>query len=139
MVQTDSLDCSYAIRYVDLNHRNTAKPWSLRQTAVYHQYVAKSGASTWIMVSASINIKRCVDDFVENCGDPINVNPFELHILILGLLLANWRPYIVHLTQMITEKVGEHMAHWSVLYAKSKRSPTTSWWQRSISTIQSGF
>lgn len=35
------------------------------------------------------------------------LNPFEIHLIILDTSLANWRPYIVYLTEQITEHVGD--------------------------------
>lgn len=34
------------------------------------------------------------------------VNPFEIHLIVLDNLLANWRPYIIYLTEKIAEQVG---------------------------------
>ena len=39
-------------------------------------------------------------------SDILESNPFEIHLIVLDNVLANWRPYIIYLTKKITEQVG---------------------------------
>ena len=98
-------ECAYALRYVDLNRRDDSKPWSIRQTVIYHKYQSGNKSSTWVMVSPSEKTEVCLDGYIQKCGDMTLLNPFEIHLLVLDTLLANWRPYIVDLTERITQQV----------------------------------
>ena len=99
-------DCAYGLRYVELKQRKSDDPWSVRQTAIYHKYRSKRKASTWIMISASPKTELCLDRYVRSCTDLAGLNPFEIHLIVLDTALANWRPYIVDLTERITEQVS---------------------------------
>lgn len=99
-------ECAYALRYVELNNRNTQKPWSLRQTAVYHRYDAKDDVSTWVMISASQKMETCMDRYVKSLRSVSAPNPFNVHVLLFDTALANWRPFIISLTQKINKQVS---------------------------------
>ena len=99
------VDCAYGLRYVELKQRKNDNPWSVRQTAIYHKYRSKYKSSTWIMISASEKTELCLDRYVRSCTDLAGLNPFEIHLIILDTALANWRPYIVDLTERIMEQV----------------------------------
>ena len=101
----ECLDCAYGLRYVELKHRESETPWSVRQMAIYHKFRSKCKSSTWIMISASQKTELCLDRYVRSCTDLASLNPFEIHLIILDTALANWRPYIVDLTERITEQV----------------------------------
>lgn len=98
-------ELAYGLRYVELNNRNPAEPWSIRQTAIYHKFRAISKASTWVMVSASKRAEQCIDRYVKSCVDLSPLNPFEIHLIVLDTTLATWRPYIVSLTEKIRQQV----------------------------------
>ena len=101
-------ECAYGLKYVELNSRSSSSPWSIRQTAIYHQYAYKHDRyfSTWLLVAPSKGTKQSVETYVKQSSDLSTLNPFEIHLLILDGSLANWRPYIVYLTEKITEQVG---------------------------------
>ena len=99
-------ECAYALRYIELNHRSTKNPWSLRQTAVYQRYNSKSESSTWVIISASEKMEICLDRYLKSKHAFGTQNPFEIHLLLLETALANWRPFIISLTQKINEQVS---------------------------------
>ena len=99
------LECAYALRYIELNGRSTRKPWSLRQFAVYQRFDSKDGSSTWVILSASEKLETCLDRYFKSLPIHGARNTFEIHILLLETALANWRPFIVSLTQRINEEV----------------------------------
>ena len=116
-----SAECAYGLKYVELNNRSSRKPWSIRQTAIYHQYAYKNDRhlSTWLLVAPSERTKQLVETYVKESSDLLTLNPFEIHLVILDASLANWRPYIVYLTEQITEQVGIMLETYPVLrYAK---------------------
>lgn len=99
------IECAYAMRYVELNHRDTDVPWSLRQTAVYHKHRVDQKSSTWVMISLSEKAELCLDRYVKSSQNIIAENPFDVHLILLDTALANWRPYIVSLTEQINRQV----------------------------------
>ena len=98
-------ECAYALRYVELNHRDTDAPWSVRQTAVYHKYKMDKRSSTWVTISISERAERCLDRYIKSSQHLAIENPFDVHLILLDTALANWRPYIVSLTERITKQV----------------------------------
>ncbi len=98
-------EMAYGIRYVERNKRNVPESWSIRQTAIYHKFRSNKRSSTWIMISASERTERCLDRYVKSCRDVASLSPFEIHLIVLDTALANWRPYIVGLTEKVTEQV----------------------------------
>lgn len=99
------LEIAYGLRYAELNNRTSTEPWSIRQTAIYHRFRANEMASTWVMVSASRRAERCIDRYVKGCVDLAPLNPFEIHLILLDTVLANWRPYLISLTDRIRQLV----------------------------------
>lgn len=99
------LECAYGIRYVELHGRASRMPWSVRQTVIYHKYRVQGEASTWILIAASSKTEVCLDRYIKSCRDLSNINPFEIHVIIIDVALANWRPYITYLTEEITKQV----------------------------------
>ena len=102
-----SFECTYCLRYVDLNHRNTARPWSIRQMAVYQKYGHVKKTSTWILVSASQKTETCIDRYIKNVANLQDVDPFELHVLFLEVAFSTWRPYAVYLAQRVSHKIDQ--------------------------------
>ena len=98
-------ECAYGLRYAELNNREGNNPWSIRQTAFYHKYTAADKSSSWIMIAASERIRSSLDLYVKSCTDLALFNPFEVHVLVLDSALANWRSYIIDLTERITLQV----------------------------------
>lgn len=100
-------EIAYGLKYVELNNRSARKPWSTRQSAIYHRYAygQEANTSTWVLVASSRRTKRSVGKYVRGSSDLTALNPFEIHLIILDTSLANWRPYIIYLTEQITEQV----------------------------------
>ena len=101
------LDCAYGLRYVELNNRGKAEPWSIRQTAIYHKYKPDTKSSTWIMVSASPNTRRVLERYISSSEDLASLKAFELHLLMIDAALANWPQYIMDLTDNISGQVSQ--------------------------------
>jgi hypothetical protein len=91
---------------VELNNRGDGKdPWSSRQTVVYHKLKSNSKASTWILVTPSRTAELRLDRYVKTCQSLSAMNPFEIHLILLDTALANWRPYMVALTELVNTLV----------------------------------
>lgn len=102
-----SSECAYGLRYVEENDKGDNKdPWSIRQSAVYHQHAEGTKLDTWILIAASESAKRRIDDYASHACQ-IHTNPFELHLVILDTSIANWRWYIAELTEKTTAQVNK--------------------------------
>ena len=99
------LEIAYGLRYAELNHRSVQDPWSIRQTVIYHKYKANDKSSCWVMIAASKRTEVSLDRYIKSCEDIAQLNPFEIHLIVLDTALANWRPYIVGLTEKLTQQV----------------------------------
>ena len=104
---TLNFECAYCLRYVDLNHRDPARPWSIRQMAVYQKYRHVKRSSTWILVSASPKTEICIDGYIKSVANLQDVDPFELHVLVLEGAFSTWRPYVVYLAQRISQRIDQ--------------------------------
>lgn len=103
-------ECAYGLRYAELNKRGGNRPWSIRQTAIYHKYTAVDKSSSWVMIAASQRTRASLDLYIGNAGSRIDLaslNPFEIHALVLDSALTNWRSYIIALTEQITHQSDE--------------------------------
>ncbi|KAL9136704.1 MAG: hypothetical protein Q9175_002081 [Cornicularia normoerica] len=56
------------------------------------------------MIAASKRTETSLDRYLKSCKDIAQLNPFEIHLIVLDTALANWRPYIVGLTERITQQ-----------------------------------
>jgi hypothetical protein len=92
------------LRYVELNNRDENAPWSVRQTAIYQKY-RNPGASTWAFVAISQRAEERLDMYLRTAGSMDDLNPFEIHLLLLDTAMANWRPYMVYLTAETNKQV----------------------------------
>ncbi|ERF72821.1 hypothetical protein EPUS_04256 [Endocarpon pusillum Z07020] len=106
--QRRGFECMYGLRFVEQNERNTNRPWSLRQTAVYHRYDAPGTTATCIFVAMSPVAKELLSQQVADCQKPEDINPFAPHVLLLSFAAANWRHYLVHLTT-VAEKHSQRV------------------------------
>lgn len=98
-------ELAYGLRYAELNNRSIHDPWSIRQTAVYHKFKANDQSSSWVMIAASKNTEISLDRYIKSSENIAQLNPFEIHLIVLDTALANWRSYIVGLTERITQQV----------------------------------
>ena len=107
----NAIECAYVLRFVELNHRKNARdPWSLRQSAVYHQYRAKTRSSRWLVIALSQRAQARLKSYARASGDICKYNPFEVHLLLLDTATANWRPYLVEIAAQTNEQVSHGQA-----------------------------
>lgn len=98
-------DCAYGIIYAELNQRDISKPWSLRQSVIYHKYRTLTGCSTWVIIAPSETTEISLDRYVRSSAKLNTLNPFEIHVLVLNSAMENWRQYIVDLTERVSQQV----------------------------------
>ena len=66
---------------------------------------------------------------MKSSRDPASLNPFEIHLILLDSALANWRPYIVGLTEQITKQVcRNHYLMLNIFAADLGYSQIEYWW-----------
>ncbi|KAI8934246.1 hypothetical protein NX059_008991 [Plenodomus lindquistii] len=96
-------ETAYIIRFMEFTNRTVARPWSLRQFAVYHRSIPDipEYRSTWILVGSSRRTEDCVGKHAESLNNSPHTNPFELHIMFLDIVIASWRPYLQHLLERV--------------------------------------
>ncbi|PMD20728.1 hypothetical protein NA56DRAFT_173782 [Hyaloscypha hepaticicola] len=97
-------ECAYGLRYVEKNgYGDKKEPWSVRQTAIYQKY--EDGMETWVFISASKQAEIKAIEFIDQCGvnRSSSTTPFDLHLILLEVALANWRWYIKSLVERTTE------------------------------------
>jgi hypothetical protein len=93
----------YLLNYVELNNRNSEKPWSFRRTAIYHD--KRSDFDFFLILhpndGGSFNVR-----FEKLCFGPspqatqiqkLLDMPSRLHLLLLSSYIDNWRQYITFL------------------------------------------
>ena len=93
----------YIVRFVELNHRNESNPWSTRQSLIYHQFGAK--VSRWLLVAPSIAIRTQVGQYAEVPKNGSESDPFALHLLIVNIVVATWRRYLIYLAEEVQKQV----------------------------------
>lgn len=96
------------MRYVELNGRNRGDPWSVRQTAVYHQLSLDTKRSRWIILQPSESVRTRLKYVLK--GEYLNdrSSGFDClvpHMLFLSAMVANWQEYIEHLHSELSRLV----------------------------------
>ena len=99
------LEIAYGLRYAELNNRLVQDPWSIRQTVVYHKFKANDNSSSWVLIAASKRTETSLDLYIKSSEHINQFNPYEINLIVLDTALANWRPYIVSLTERIMQQV----------------------------------
>jgi Mg2+ and Co2+ transporter CorA len=108
-----SYQCIYSLRFVELNGRGNSKSptsrWSLRQSAVYCSFQLNDVNSTWIFVTLSKLAEGRLEDYLRACSQTSAPDSFDIHLLILDTVTANWRPYLVDLSSEIDEHAAQSL------------------------------
>jgi hypothetical protein len=102
------IECAYGLRYVErTNSSDPADLWRVRQVAVYQKFAGSEAPETWIFISASQTMMKTVKKYLHNNLSPRLRSPFELHLAIITVALANWRWYIKSLVEQTEEQVSQ--------------------------------
>ncbi|KAI9713240.1 MAG: hypothetical protein M1820_001226 [Bogoriella megaspora] len=107
----------YSLSSAEESESNTSRPWSIRQTVVYHSFDSDTGCSTWIVVKGNSLIRtRVVDqgsvsnpDLPEAHKSPAASFAASLftHLVISDWSGEEWRWYITYLEGEM-EKTTDH-------------------------------
>ncbi|KAK0929617.1 hypothetical protein LTR48_005638 [Friedmanniomyces endolithicus] len=92
----------YNVPHVERHGRDLRDPWSMRQTALWHQHSLNTDPARWIMLNVSTSTRTALDRFVASgnsqcCG-------LALHAHLLAALGRNWTAYIEDLTVALLEQ-----------------------------------
>jgi len=108
-----SYQCMYGLRFVELNGRgnlkNPTSQWSLRQSAVYCNFQSTQASSTWIFVTLPKLAEGRLEDYLRTCSRTSAPNSFDIHLLLLDTVTANWRPYLVDLSAEIDKHAAQSL------------------------------
>lgn len=105
LAQPERLELAYGLRFVELNGRSKSLPWSLRQTAIYHQ-CRRDGSDTWIFMGEFRAAKKRMERYFHHSTDKHCIDPVELHVILLDTSLSNWRSYMIWLSEEIAVQVS---------------------------------
>ncbi len=136
----------YSLRSVESSKGQPDWPWSIRQTAISHNFDIESGQSAWIVIKGNQLIKdRVMSEAVvptsaqsSSCGSEARNFSLSLstHLLLCDWAGENWRWYITFLEQDL-QKATRHalsieVAKGSMLALRtvqlSRTQRTSSWW-----------
>lgn len=106
----DGFEIAYGIRFIQKNHRERWKPWSLRQFVVYNKTQYLKNESRWLFFSVPPVIRVQIEAYMHDMNTDIASNPFDIHVLILAAAVKMWRPYFVYLTAKIIEENRKRVA-----------------------------
>lgn len=105
-------ELSYCLRYIEENHRGGDRPWSLRQFAVYNKVEPVSTFASWIFVSLPSDAHAKVEDFMSEAHASGLESSVILHLTLLEMAIAYWRPYLLYLTEQFHGHVWRsYLAH----------------------------
>ncbi|TKA72827.1 hypothetical protein B0A55_06036, partial [Friedmanniomyces simplex] len=91
----------YNVPHVERHGRDLRDPWSLRQTAFYHQHSRNTEASRWIVLNASPRTRATLDRFL---ASDTRCCSLAVHTQLLTMLGSNWMPYVEDLTVALLEQ-----------------------------------
>ena len=109
----ESADLSYQIRYVEENHRSSNRPWSIRQTGVYHYHCSNQKFDLFIFLHPIeySSVEQTLMSLAQPSTDgqeflrAICKDPFRLHMLPMASYLDNWRWYFRYLDEEFEDMV----------------------------------
>ena len=114
MLRLKGTELCYIVRYVANHGRKSGTPWSIRQTAVYQQYDARSDRTCWIFVQPSVKfraqVKRYLGRKLSVCKDTGHRSPIVVHLMLFNSTELEWRAYINYLEEQLTQLVRPQCA-----------------------------
>jgi len=94
-----------------MNGRSQGNPWSLRQTGVYQKINFDTGCSNYIILHMSKSVRKRLDWIIKEHvpGYFSELDPMQLHLLILLSTADNWGEYIAHIYLKLKDMVREFL------------------------------
>ena len=101
------VDIGYNIKYAARHLRKyPTDPFSIRETGVYHSFLADTQVSNWIFIQASEPLEGRLQKCFEHADETIPLLQFKLHGMVLQVVSEGWRDYIVYLEDRFAQMVG---------------------------------
>jgi hypothetical protein len=72
---------------------------------VYQQLGLSSNFPRWLFIAPSNAIKSQVEEYAATLRGPNPSNPFVLHVLLVNIVVATWRRYLIYLAEEIQKQV----------------------------------
>jgi len=94
----------YVVRFVELNRRKESSPWSIRQSLVYYQSGLSSKCPRWLFIAPSHAIRTQISQYAEVPKNDSESNSFVLHLLIVNIVVATWRRYLIYLAEEVQKQ-----------------------------------
>lgn len=105
----------------DLKTDLQEKQWSIRQTAIHHQFDVELGTTLWILTKGNLELKKRIEDITGQDGmledrsfgtvSQCLISSLAVHMLLCRWSCEEWRWYIIWLEEMIAERVSRHDLH----------------------------
>lgn len=106
----------YTLKYAEENGRSRGNKYSIRQTAIYHQY-STDDTHLWIILHPKNNTAFYTslrNALLVNRGvSQLKKNPLGFHALLFSSYAPNWKQYLSHLSQDFLDSVRSKF-FWSV-------------------------
>lgn len=82
----------YNIRHFERHGRNTANPFSCRQSAIHQTYSFYSKTSSSVVIHAPVSFRKGIEDTEFKSFS----HPLSVHLEYLDAGLMNWRDYLTY-------------------------------------------
>lgn len=103
------------MNFMELNHRHPTEIWSTRHIGIYHQH--DENCDFYILLHCSPTSALCkrlalIEQRISmprdlESQDDIKVDAGNLHDLVLGCYIGNWRPYLRYVGEELETIVSE--------------------------------
>ena len=101
----------YAFKYPEKTNRDTDEPWSIRQTALYHQIQYDDQKSTFFAISPYKNTKgeQRLIRWLQQAAPTENATQdiIRVHSVLFDTYIDGWREYMTHYESELEELVRE--------------------------------
>lgn len=98
---TRSHECTYGLRFMERHDRTNLGPafkaWSLRQCAIACRHTPDQSGTSWAFITLSKLMQRRLNSMALGGRFRQDVDPFEMHQLLIDAAISSWRPYLIEL------------------------------------------
>jgi hypothetical protein len=99
----------YIFKYAEKTGRETDEPWSIRQSAIYHQVRYEDQRSILLLISPYKDTRgeRSLSDWIENTArDASRIQcMLQVHDELFNIYIDGWREYMKHYESELEELV----------------------------------
>ncbi len=102
-LNADVSELCYLLRYPARHGRQSACPFSIRQTVVYQRFDYHERSSKWILVQAPGDLAGDIRSSLSSEG--LSLAPSEIHLRVFSIAERDWRDYICYLEDELRKLV----------------------------------